>query len=225
MRVDLNADLGEITGDLALLSVVTSANVACGGHAGDDATMAEAVARATAMGVAVGAHPSYPDREGFGRTERRDPPEAVAADVAAQVARLASFGPVSYVKLHGALYHRANEEAELADAILDALAVTHVLAAPGVLLDRARERGLEGTEEGFCDRAYDGAGALVPRSVEGAVLRQPGEVALQAVRLARSGRFGSLCVHGDTPGALEAARAVRRALEAEGFALRPFATS
>lgn len=224
--VDLNADLGEVEGDLALLAIVTSANVACGAHAGDDATMAAAFEAAERHGVVVGAHASYDDRAGFGRTERGEPAGLVAEQVASQVERLAAFGPVRYLKLHGALYHRANRDAECAGAILDALdargtGVRHVLAAPGRLLTLARARGWGGTEEGFCDRAYRADGSLVARGEPGAVLEGVDDVVAQAVRLAEC--FGSLCVHGDTPGALELARAVRHGLEAAGVELAPFA--
>jgi UPF0271 protein len=219
--IDLNADLGEIEGDLALMAIVTSANVACGGHAGDDQTMASAVEAAAANGVTIGAHPSYLDRPNFGRAERLDPPDVVARQVAAQVERLGQLTTVRYVKLHGALYHRANTDEELADAILDLLPVHHVLAQPGCLLDQARARGWGATEEGFCDRAYRDDGSLVDRGEPGAVLTDDEAVARQAVRLAH--RFGSLCLHGDTPGALKLAGRVREALQEEGFELGPFA--
>lgn len=222
-RIDLNADLGETKGDLDLMEVVTSANVACGGHAGDEVTMAAAHAAARAHGVVVGAHPSYADREGFGRRERHDPPEAVAAEVLAQVTALASLGEVAYVKLHGALYHRANSDAALADALVAALettAVRHLLALPGALATAGARRGFLITVEGFCDRAYGPDGSLVDRAEPGALLH--GEAALdQAVRLV--GTVGSLCVHGDSPGALDLARAVRRRLESEGVVVAPFA--
>ncbi|MGO9559217.1 MAG: LamB/YcsF family protein [Acidimicrobiales bacterium] len=219
--VDLNADLGEMPGDLALMEVVTSASIACGGHAGDDATMSAAVEAAAAHGVTVGAHPSYPDRDNFGRSERSDPPEVVAAQVAAQVERLCEMTAVNYVKLHGALYHRANRDAETADAILDLLPVRHVLAQPGQLLDRARARGWGASEEGFCDRAYRADGTLLDRSEPGAVLTDDDDVVRQAVRLASV--FRSLCVHGDTPSAVRLAKRVRDALLREGLVLRPFA--
>jgi UPF0271 protein len=224
--IDLNADLGEVPGDLALMAVVSSANVACGGHAGDASTMADAAAAAEEHGVHVGAHPSYVDREGFGRRDRDDPAGVVAAQVADQVALLCGLTTVRYVKLHGALYHRANRDAATAAALLAALEplpVRHVLAQPGALLDLARERGWGWTVEGFCDRAYREDGSLVDRREPGAVLEEPQEVVGQAVRLAVGGRFGSLCLHGDTPGALRLAREVRAALEREGVEIRPFA--
>ena len=218
--VDLNADLGEIPGDLALMEVVTSANVACGGHAGDDETMRAAVTAAAAHSVALGAHPSYADRAGFGRLERGEPPEQVAREVAEQVERLAALGEVRYVKLHGALYHRANADEEMAAAILDRLPVRHVLAQEGALTRLARREGFSVTLEGFCDRGYRPDGSLVPRGEPGALLSDPDEVLAQAIRLASS--FGSLCLHGDTPGALEFARRVLAGLEAAGIAVAAF---
>lgn len=222
-RIDLNADLGEIEGDLALMEVVSSANVACGAHAGDDATMKEAVRLAALHGVRLGAHPSYEDRAGFGRVERGEEPFSVARSVATQVGRLAAHGTVSYVKLHGALYHRANGDAEMASAIVELLPVPHVLAQPGRFTEAAEKRGFAVTLEGFCDRAYREDGSLVPRGEPGAVLHDTDEVAAQAVRLARSGHIGSLCLHGDTPGAVALARRVRQALEQEGLEVASFA--
>jgi UPF0271 protein len=219
--VDLNADLGEIPGDLALMEVVTSANVACGGHAGDERTMAEAAAEAAARGVVIGAHPSYRDREGFGRIERGEEPSKVADEVAAQVKRLRRFAEVRYVKMHGALYHRANTDEEMAAALLARLPVHHLLAQEGALTRLARQAGFSVTLEGFCDRAYRPDGNLVPRGEPGAVLSEPAAVLAQAIRLSSS--FGSLCLHGDTPGALELARRVRAGLEEAGIGLSPFA--
>ncbi len=224
-KIDLNADLGEVPGDLALMGTVTSANVACGGHAGDAATMAAAAAAAAGAGVHVGAHPSYVDREGFGRRDLEVAADVVAGQVAEQVGRLCELTPVHYVKLHGALYHRANRDAATALAILDALEplpVRHVLAQHGHLLELARERGWGGTVEGFCDRAYREDGTLVDRREPGAVLADPADVTAQAVRLASGGHFGSLCLHGDTPGAVHLAGAVRAALEKQSVEIRPF---
>jgi UPF0271 protein len=247
--IDLNADLGETEGDLALMAVVTSANVACGGHAGDRSSMAAAVEAALVHGVAVGAHPSYADREGFGRVELGTPPAEVAASVSEQVARLLEIaaeggGSLAYVKLHGALYHRAGRDHACAEAILEALesvgiGPSAVLAQPdAALLHAARERGWVGVEEGFCDRRYRSDGTLAERLEPGSVIDTPAAAVRQAVRLAVEGgtyagdgswvelRPASLCVHGDTPGALETARAIRRALEHAGvvvvrFAARP----
>jgi UPF0271 protein len=225
--IDLSADLGEVDGDLVLLETVTSASIACGGHAGDELSMASALEEAARRRVVVGAHPSYADREHFGRKELGQPAERVAEEVACQVGRLSAIADslgceVAYVKLHGALYHRANRERRLAEALLGRLCVRHVLAADGEMIEAARARGLGATLEGFCDRAYEVSGRLMERGEQGALL-SGGDAARQAVRLAGAGRFGSLCVHGDGPAARETAAAVRRALESAGFALRPFA--
>jgi len=243
--IDLNADLGETDGDIALMSIVTSANIACGGHAGDEATMAAALRSALTYGVIIGAHASYPDRSNFGRRELGTPPEEVAGDVSGQVAELsrlarAQGAAVSYLKLHGALYHRAGRDRACAEAILQALADAGlgplpVLAQPGAaLLGCARQRGWLGVEEGFCDRSYRSDGSLVDRSEPGALLATPAAAAVQAVDLALEGgvratdgswfsfRPASLCVHGDTPGSLEVAGAVREALERAGVAVAPF---
>ena len=247
-EIDLNADLGETDGDLALMSVVTSANVACGGHAGDRSSMAAAVAAALVHGVVLGAHPSYPDRDGFGRVELRMRSAEIAASVAEQVGRLRDIAAevgasVAYVKLHGALYHRAGSDDECARAILEALegiglSPSAVLAQPGAaLLQAARERGWLGVEEGFCDRLYRPDGSLTDRHEPGSVIETAVAAARQAVRLAVEGgtyaadgswvrlRPASLCLHGDTPGALEAARAIRRALLDAGLVVAPFAAS
>jgi UPF0271 protein len=223
--IDLNADLGEVPGDLVLMGTVSSANIACGGHAGDERSMGEAVEAAAARGVVVGAHPSYDDRANFGRSDLDEPDELVAAGVAVQVGRLCRLTTVEYVKLHGALYHRANRDPATAEAILDALEplpVRHVLAQPGALLDRARARGWGATVEGYCDRAYRDDGTLVARSEGGAVLERAEEVVHQALELAASEGIGSLCLHGDTPGAARLAAAVRTALEQSGVEIRPF---
>lgn len=246
LAIDLNADLGETDGDLALMSVVTSANVACGGHAGDRSSMASAVEAALVNGVVLGAHPSYPDREGFGRTELGLPTAEIAGSVAEQVTRLrdialAGGAGVAYVKLHGALYHRAGRDHGCAEAILEALEVigmgpSAVLAQPsGAMLQAARERGWVAVEEGYCDRRYEPDGTLADRLEPGAVIATAAEAARQAVRLAVEGgvdardgtwvelRPASLCVHGDSPGSLAAARAIRRALESAGVGVAPFA--
>jgi len=244
--MDLNADLGETDGDLALMSAVSSANIACGGHAGDRSSMAAAVEEALAHGVAIGAHPSYADRDGFGRVELAAPAAEVAVSVLEQVARLVGIaaeggGSVAYVKLHGALYHRTGRDRACAGAILDALEAlpagpSAVLAQPGAaLLHAARERGWVSVEEGFCDRLYRPDGTLADRREPGAVIETPEAAARQAVSIAVDGgtyagdgtwvklRPASLCVHGDSPGALSAARAIRSALEAAGVVVTAFA--
>src|SRR4051794_18743234 len=234
-RIDLNADLGEgVTDDDGLLAVVSSANVACGYHAGDVPTMTAVCEEATRRGVVVGAKVSYDDREGFGRREL-DVPYAVLRDqVAAQVTVLDDIAhqvgtAVAYVKPHGALYHRVARDEEQAQAVLDGSRSLPVLGLPGaVILDLARAAGRPTRHEGFPDRGYlgertgegIGVGGLVPRGEDGDLVADADEVAARAVELARSGRVDSVCVHGDSPGAVVAARAVRAALEAHGIDVR-----
>ncbi|HZQ16345.1 MAG TPA: LamB/YcsF family protein [Gaiellaceae bacterium] len=222
--VDLNADVGEgAAADAELLALVTSANVACGFHAGDARTMRSVCAAAAAHGVSVGAHVSYRDRDGFGRRELGADAATVERDAREQIAALqaASGGRVAYVKPHGALYHRATVDDGAAAALVAAAAPLAVLGFPGSrLLARAREAGLLAVEEGFADRGYGAGGGLVPRGEPGAVLDAEAAVR-QAVSLA--GRVGSLCIHSDTPDAVELARRVRAALAAAGVELRAFA--
>jgi UPF0271 protein len=228
--VDLNADLGEgVTDDPGLLAVVTSANVACGGHAGDAATMAAVCEEAARLGVAVGAQVSYVDRANFGRVPH-DVAYAVLRDqVAEQVAVLDGIARgsgvrVSYVKPHGALYNRVVDDEEQARAVLDGSGDLPVLGLPGsVVLELAGAAGREVRREGFPDRGYTGGdwtGRLLPRDQPGALVTDPDEVARRAVAMARSGDVGSVCVHGDSPGAVATARAVRAALEADGIDVR-----
>jgi len=225
-RIDLNADLGEgVTDDEALLAVVTSANVACGFHAGDEATMRAVCVRASYLGVAVGAQVSYDDRAGFGRRDLDLAPGVLEGQVAEQVAVLSSIAVevgtrVSYVKPHGALYNRVVHDAEQAAALLRGSHDLPVLGLPGsVLLELARDLGRETRREGFPDRAYTPEGRLVPRSEPGAVLSDALVIARRAVELAAA--VESVCVHGDEPGAVRHARAVRAALEESGFELGP----
>jgi UPF0271 protein len=228
--LDLNADVGEgVDGDRELLDVVTSASVACGFHAGDDSTMRALCKEAVARGVAIGAHVGYRDREGFGRRDLNIAPATVEAETTEQISTLKSHaaaagGRVAYVKPHGALYHRASVDGECAAAILSAMdAGLALLAPPGsVLLAQAREAGRVAVAEGFADRGYASDGSLVPRGSPGAVL-EAGHALRQALALARGGVVGSLCVHGDTPGALELARRVAAELKATGVELRAFA--
>ncbi|WP_210652171.1 5-oxoprolinase subunit PxpA [Nocardioides sp. SYSU D00065] len=221
-RVDLNADLGEeVTDDAGLLEVVTSANVACGFHAGDAATMRAVCAEAVRRGVAVGAQVSYLDREHFGRVERDVPADVLREQVAEQVGVLTAIavaegGDVAYLKPHGALYHRVAVDEVQAAAVLDGSGTLPVLAMPGSrLLAMATGRGRDGRLEGFPDRGYTADGGLVPRDQPGALVTDARAVAARAVELA--GAVDSVCVHGDSPGAVAAARAVRRALEAAGW--------
>jgi UPF0271 protein len=231
MGVTLNVDLGELSDEPEeLYRIATQVNVACGGHAGDEASMRRACRLARASGAIVAAHPSYPDREGFGRRTVAMPRERVRATVAEQCAALRAIAKeegvvVRTMKPHGALYHDASDDDALARAIvgaaLDALggagAVT-IVGAPGSRLQEAcaREKSARFVAEAFADRAYDGE-RLRPRTERGALIVDPIASAAQAIALARQPRFGTLCVHGDTPGAVTIARAVRRALEDEGL--------
>jgi 5-oxoprolinase (ATP-hydrolysing) subunit A len=249
--VDLNSDLGEGYGrwalgdDAALLEMVTSANVACGFHAGDPATIDRTVRRATERGVAVGAQVSYPDLVGFGRREIDVPPDELTADVLYQIGALEAFARaagsrVRYVKPHGALYNRIARDPVQAAAVVEAIRrydpALPLLTLPGsAAMEAAAEAGIAAVGEGFADRAYTAEGRLVSRREPGAVLDDPERVAARAVAMATEGRvetidggdvtveIASLCVHGDTPGAVELARAVRAALEEAGVALEAFA--
>jgi UPF0271 protein len=223
-RVDLNADLGEeVTDDAGLLAVVTSANVACGFHAGTRSTMQAVCAAAVLRGVTVGAQVSYDDREHFGRVELDVPAGVLREQVAEQMGVLAAIaaaegGGVTYLKPHGALYHRVAVDPVQAAAVLDGSGDLPVLGMPGsLLLALAEERGRGIRIEGFPDRGYTEDGRLVPRDRAGALVTDPQEVAVRAVALAA--RVDSVCVHGDSPGAVATARAVRRALEAAGLAV------
>ncbi len=228
LTVDLNADLGEeVTDDAGLLAVVTSANVACGFHAGTPATMRAVCAEAARLGVVVGAQVSYADREHFGRVELDVAPDVLRDQVAEQVEVLGAIAraegaPVTYLKPHGALYHRVSRDDVQAAAVLAGSGDLPVLGFPGSrLLALAAEAGRATYDEGFPDRGYTRDGHLVPRGEPGALLEDDEAVAAQAVALAP--RVASLCVHGDAPGAVGHARAVRRALRSADYSLRPFA--
>jgi 5-oxoprolinase (ATP-hydrolysing) subunit A len=223
--VDLNADLGEeVTDDEALLAVVTSANVACGYHAGNREIMRSVCARAAGLGVSVGAQVSYDDRENFGRVARDVAPDLLRDQVADQVGTLEGIAEaegtsVRYLKPHGALYHRVIDDEEQAGAVLAGSGTLPVLGMAGaVVLELGRAAGRGVLLEGFPDRAYGDNGRLVPRDQPGAVLSDSGTIAANALELAR--RVDSVCVHGDSPGAVGHARAVRRALEDAGWVLR-----
>jgi UPF0271 protein len=223
--VDLNADLGEeVTDDEGLLGVVTSANVACGFHAGTRATMEAVCAGAVRNGVVLGAQVSYDDREHFGRVARDVPAGVLRDQVAEQVGVLseiaaAAGGGVAYLKPHGALYHRVAVDEVQAAAVLDGSGDLPVLGMPGsLLLAMARDRGRGVRLEGFPDRGYTDEGRLLPRDLPGALVTDPDAVARRAVALAAD--VDSVCVHGDSPGAVATARAVRRSLEAAGMTVR-----
>lgn len=250
--IDLNADLGELPGadgeqsDAELLTLVSSASIACGFHAGDPRRIRLAVERAAALGVAPGAHPSFLDRAGFGRRELTLPPAQVVAEVAYQVGGCAAVCAAAgtrllFVKPHGALYNQAARNAALAESVVAGI----VAGAPGAallgpsgsaLVAAGREAGLLAAREAFLDRAYRDDGTLVPRAAAGAVLRDPAMAAARAVRIVLEQRVAtisggeielhadSLCVHGDTPGAAALLRAAREALAAAGISIEPFAS-
>jgi len=228
-RMDLNADLGEgITDDAGLLAVVTSANVACGFHAGDQRVMREVCERAVERGVVVGAQVSYADREGFGRRPMDPGAEVLASWVAEQVDALVGIAEaagtaVQYVKAHGALYNRAADDEEQARAVLLGSGSLPVLGLPGSMLLRlAAEQGRLVVPEGFPDRGYTPEGRLVPRSEPGALVSGVDQVAANAVRLARSGEVSTVCVHGDSPDAVATAQSVRAALLESGIRVVPW---
>ncbi len=221
-RVDLNADLGEeVTDDRALLQVVTSANVACGYHAGTPAVMRAVCEEAVARSVTLGAQVSYADRENFGRVVVEVAPSVLAEQVADQVGVLgeaarAAGGAVAYLKPHGAHYHRAAADGVTARAVLSGSGSLPVLGMPGSkLLTLAATSGRATRHEGFPDRGYTPAGTLVPRSEPGALLTDSATIAARAVELA--GSVDSVCVHGDTPDAVQHAIEARRALTEAGF--------
>ncbi|WP_113699292.1 LamB/YcsF family protein [Nonomuraea lactucae] len=251
LRIDLNSDLGEGFGpwelgdDETLLSIVTSANVACGFHAGDPSIMRTTCETAARRGVAIGAHVGYRDLAGFGRRFVDVPLRDLADDVLYQIGALDAFARaagsrVRYVKPHGALYNAIVRHEAQAGAVVAAVraydAGLPVLGLPGSeWLRQAARAGLPTVTECFADRAYTPEGTLVPRGRPGAVLHDPEQVAGRCVRMARgepieaadgtplSVRAESICVHGDSPGAVDLARAVRRALHEHGIETAPFA--
>ena len=250
MRIDLNSDLGEGYGpwtmgdDARILDCVTSANIACGGHAGDPETMYRTLCLAAQRGVVVGAHPGYADREGFGRRVIPMAPAEIGRTVAAQVgaldamARLAGTR-VRYVKLHGALGNLAAADAAVAQAVAAVVRALDpalaVLAISGTALEHAaREGGLRVYSEIYADRAYLPSGQLVPRGQPGAVLHDAGEAGDRLIAYLRTGRMPvtggapialaahSVCVHGDNAESVEMARVIRARLQAEGVAVAAF---
>lgn len=250
MQIDLNADLGESFGswtlgdDDAMLEVVTSANVACGFHAGDPSVLRHSCERAAERGVAVGAQVGYRDLAGFGRRFIDMVPAELTDDVLYQIGALEAFAKVAgtrvrYVKPHGALYnaivHHEAQAAAVVEAVVSYDRTLPVLGLPGsAWLRLAEEAGLTTVGEAFADRAYTPEGTLVSRREPGAVLHDPAEIAERCIRIATKGEVvatdgsivaapaGSLCVHGDSPGAVEIARQVRAGLEQAGVPLTPF---
>lgn len=254
-QIDLNADLGESFGpwtmgdDGAMLDLVSSANIACGGHAGDPEVMFRTLQEAASRGVVIGAHPGYPDREGFGRRIIPMSPPEIARMIAAQIGALQGVAAlagaeVSYVKLHGALANLAAADETVAATLAEALAEMNrnartrplaLLAISGTRLEEAAlARGLPVHSEIFADRGYLANGQLVPRNQPGAMIHDPEEAAARLTAFLESGlmpvvdgapiplRAQSICVHGDSAGAVAMARCVRDRLEAAGFAVRPF---
>jgi UPF0271 protein len=224
--VNLNADIGEGAGeDETILANVDSANICCGVHAGSPSLTIATARRCRALGVELGAHPGYDDRAGFGRVERSMSADEIEALIAFQVASLAAVAAVAYVKPHGALYHRCQRDAAVADALVR-VAQRHgvgVMGQPGFEIVAAAHRaGLPVYREGFADRLMLPDGSLAPRGEAGALLN-PTLAAQQAVSLAQSGRYDTICVHGDTPGAGHVASAVRAALRQAGIETAPLA--
>lgn len=251
MQIDLNSDVGESFGswdmgdDAAIMPSVSSANVACGFHAGDPSGIAATCRAAAAAGVSIGAHVGYRDLAGFGRRFLDCSPTELADDVLYQIGALealagAAGATVRYVKPHGALYNTIVHHEEHAQAVIDGIAAfgadLPVLLLPGsVALKKAAAAGLRGVAEAFADRGYTPDGTLVSRREPGAVLHDEAEVAARMVRLATEGvitavdgsdvrvEAESICVHGDTPGAVSMAAAVRRALDDAGVTIASFA--
>jgi len=252
MRIDLNCDMGESFGayrigmDEQVMEHITSANVACGFHAGDPLVMAATVKLAQEHGVGVGAHPGFPDLMGFGRRFMNCTPQEITAYVTYQVGALRAFCDAAGVKLahvkpHGALYLTAVEDAEVARAVAEAVVAVdpelRYVALAGKKGETMRKLGeslgLKVVYEAFPDRAYTPEGTLVPRSQEGAVIHDPAQVAERALLMAKEGKVvaidGSvielevqtLCVHGDNPSAVELVRSIRQGLEAEGIQVKP----
>ena len=254
-RIDLNCDMGELPEAIAdgtqeaLLRSITSANVACGGHAGDERTMRTTIEQAMRAGVAVGAHPGYPDRENFGRLELKMPAEAVADSVCEQVRALAAVAAACgtklvHVKPHGALYNQAVKNRELAEAIVKGVTkgigtrkkqwskdVVLVGLVGSPMLEVFREAGFHVAAEAFADRRYEPDGTLRSRKFDDALIRNPEEAAWQALGIAERGvviasdgsevavEAQTICIHGDTPGAPQIAATVARTLREAGVAL------
>jgi len=248
MRVDLNCDVGELPEAVAdgtqeaILRRVTSANIACGGHAGDAQMMRTTIEQALRCGVAIGAHPGYEDRANFGRVALALSGEELAASVHRQLVALAKIAEqcgarIAHVKAHGALYNQAARDRAIARAIAEGVArwwkdVVLVGLAGSVMLEEFRAAGFAVAAEGFADRKYELDGSLRARKFRDALLHDPAEAAAQALRMAKEGtvvgangavislKVETICIHGDTPGAAQIAAAVRRTLEDAGVTVR-----
>jgi UPF0271 protein len=238
MTIDLNCDLGEGAGhDAEIMPHITSANIACGGHAGDDATMRATALLAHRHGVAIGAHPGFADRESFGRSGDVPSAAEIVRLVGTQIMALQAIVPIRHVKPHGLLYNLAARDRKVANAV----AVAVHAAGPGLLLfalagselaSAGRRVGLRVVAEAFADRAYEPDGTLVPRTQPGAVLADASAAVAQVLSLMLRGgvraadgselalKAGTLCLHGDRPGAAELARKIRRALVAAGVTVK-----
>lgn len=251
--IDLNCDMGEMPEAVAdgtqesLMAFLTSVNIACGGHAGDQFTMRTTIEQALCRNLAIGAHPGYPDRANFGRLELNLPADAVAQSVFEQVSRLAEIAEkcgarISHVKAHGALYNQAARDSLVAEAIADGVArwrcdAVLVGLAGSPMLETFRRAGFAVAAEAFADRRYESDGSLRSRKFSDALTVDPAEAAAQALRIAERGSVAAhdgtevhvaaqtICIHGDTPGAVNIAAAVSQGLKNAGIALRPLATS
>lgn len=250
MRIDLNCDMGEGFGvyelgcDEQAMAYVTSINVACGFHASDPSNMLKTVRLAKRHDVAVGAHPSYPDLVGFGRRVLAASPAEIKADVIYQIGALAALCRsegvwLQHVKVHGALYNEAAKDLTVATAIAEAIQAVDpelymLCLGNSLMVEAAKNVGVRYVEEAFADRAYTKQGTLAPRKLAGAVIHEPAEVAARVLEMVQTGsvqsidgeavpiRAQTICVHGDTPGAVEMIRLIRSELEQAGVALRPF---
>jgi len=248
VNIDINCDMGESFGpwkmgaDAEVMPNITSANVACGAHAGDPGVMRRTIRAAKEHGVAVGAHPGFADLQGFGRREMQADPAEVEDSLIAQIGALAAMAraeaaPLRHVKAHGALYNMAARDRKLADAVARAIkAFDASLVMFGLpkspLIEAGIAAGLRVAAEGFADRSYEPDGSLTPRSRPGAVIHDAAVVVDRAVRMVRDGvvltsegreiplKVDTICVHGDTPGAPDLTRRIRAGLEAAGISVR-----
>lgn len=244
--IDLNADMGEYADDrqrdieAALMPLISSCSIACGGHAGDEITMRDTVRLAKTHGVSIGAHPAYPDREGFGRRFLEYEPDFLQSSLCEQVDSLRAVvakesAPLRHVKPHGALYNAAAKDIALARLVATAAEELILVGPPGSALEQAaQEAGRTFAAEGFVDRLYQSSGALTPRNKPGAIIEDIAARAGQALAIATGDVFNAsdgnlrlsvktLCIHSDSPGAVETAQAARAKLEENGFAVRSFA--
>ncbi|WP_425410762.1 5-oxoprolinase subunit PxpA [Hyphococcus sp.] len=243
--IDLNADMGEYADEeqraieAAVMALISSCSIACGGHAGDKETMRATARLAKRHNVSVGAHPSYPDKEGFGRRTVKIDPEALQESLQGQIRSLKRIVETEsitlrHVKAHGALYNDATKDKTLARLITEAAGDAIIIGPPGSMLEMAaRDAGKPFAAEGFVDRLYLASGALSPRGAPGALIDEISNRTAQAVAIARGIPFEAadgqlslqvqtLCLHSDSPGAAETAKSVRVALENDGFAIKSF---